>query len=202
MLPTTKAPIFDAGTQDLYSTLQRSGLQPRHCPCSSREGGASASPSPRLDTGTGTGRGARNRRSVPLPVRCRSPRPRPASPAQPPRGAVGGRPSTAPHPPAGGAAEAARGGAERGGGAAPPRVGAEWGGRRQRRFVLPTHTDTLSAAGREPATWPGRRRGCPPPRCPDSAAGPGAASGAAPPPEHPRPPPAPGPGRRCAPLGR
>ncbi|XP_053924172.1 ena/VASP-like protein isoform X3 [Cuculus canorus] len=73
------------------------------------------------------------------------------------------------HPPA----EAARGGA------APARVGAERGGR-QRRFVLPTHTDTRSAAGREPATWPGRRRGCP-----GSAAGTGAASGAVPPPEPP-----------------
>eukprot|EP00076_Gallus_gallus_P041020 XP_025006558.1 ena/VASP-like protein isoform X2 [Gallus gallus] len=66
-------------------------------------------------------------------------------------------------------------------GAGRPRRAWERGGRR-RRLLCPAHTRSLtrSAAGREPATWPGRRRGCPPPRCPGSAAGPGAASGAAP----------------------
>uniref|UniRef100_A0A8B9B9I4 Ena/VASP-like protein n=1 Tax=Anser brachyrhynchus TaxID=132585 RepID=A0A8B9B9I4_9AVES len=95
---------------------------------------------------------------------------------------------------AGPPAEAARGGA------APPRVGAERGGRRRRRFVLPTRappaltptpphphsrSHTRSAAGREPATWPGRRRGRPPPpRCPGKGR-----VGRPPPPQNPDAPP-------------
>lgn len=173
--------------------MQRIGLQPRHCPAP-----AGSSSGTRHGQVPGT---AHRHRSAPHTVPahlCRWGAP----------GRAGQGRGSPRHPGRG------RRGAGRGGRAVRPRRAWERSGAGRAAALCPahTHTETGSAAGREPATWPGRRRGCPAPRCPASAQGPGAAAGPAPPPEPPPVPPppppgsgpgpGPGPGRRRAPPGR